>query len=61
MAIKAFQAIFCAKVFVIELLKFLEQLFVLRLCEALKKIEPAKSSETTHDPEILTQKSTFSS
>ncbi|KAK7340999.1 hypothetical protein VNO80_23923 [Phaseolus coccineus] len=30
-----------------------------RLCEALKKIEPAESSETTHDPEILTPEEHF--
>ena len=30
-----------------------------RLCEALKKVEPAKSSETTHDPEILTPEEHF--
>ncbi|KAI9082047.1 hypothetical protein K1719_035972 [Acacia pycnantha] len=30
-----------------------------RLLEALKKIEPAESSETTHDPEILTPEEHF--
>ncbi|XP_052733747.1 uncharacterized CRM domain-containing protein At3g25440, chloroplastic-like isoform X3 [Vigna angularis] len=30
-----------------------------RLCEALKKIEPDESSETTHDPEILTPEEHF--
>ncbi|MED6209509.1 hypothetical protein PIB30_055362 [Stylosanthes scabra] len=30
-----------------------------RLCEALKKIEPAESSEATHDPEILTPEEHF--
>ncbi|XP_027934977.1 uncharacterized CRM domain-containing protein At3g25440, chloroplastic isoform X3 [Vigna unguiculata] len=30
-----------------------------RLCEALKKIEPSESSETTHDPEILTPEEHF--
>ncbi|KAI4300891.1 hypothetical protein L6164_034218 [Bauhinia variegata] len=30
-----------------------------RLVEALKKIEPAESSETTHDPEILTPEEHF--
>ncbi|KAK2454261.1 putative CRM domain-containing protein, chloroplastic [Trifolium repens] len=30
-----------------------------RLCEALKKIEPTESSETTHDPEILTPEEHF--
>ncbi|KAL2323770.1 hypothetical protein Fmac_028149 [Flemingia macrophylla] len=30
-----------------------------RLCEALKKIEPAESLETTHDPEILTPEEHF--
>ncbi|OIW12306.1 hypothetical protein TanjilG_06095 [Lupinus angustifolius] len=30
-----------------------------RLCEALKKIEPADSSELTHDPEILTPEEHF--
>ncbi|CAJ1966988.1 unnamed protein product [Sphenostylis stenocarpa] len=30
-----------------------------RLCEALRKIEPAESSETTHDPEILTPEEHF--
>ncbi|KAK7345944.1 hypothetical protein VNO77_16560 [Canavalia gladiata] len=31
-----------------------------RLCEALKKIEPAESSEISHDPEILTPEEHFS-
>ncbi|TKY53800.1 CRM domain-containing protein [Spatholobus suberectus] len=30
-----------------------------RLCEALRKIEPTESSETTHDPEILTPEEHF--